>query len=240
MNMNRVDGRKPDEIRPVKITRNFLIHPEGSCLAEIGQTKIIITASIEERVPPFLRDTNNSWITAEYAMLPRATDQRTRRPANGNNPGRSVEIQRLIGRSLRAAFDLNGIGECSIRVDCDVIQADGGTRCASITGAFVAVFDAFRKAYKENLIAKFPSYKVTAAISAGIVQDNILLDLAYVEDSKAEVDANFVINEDLNILEIQGTSEKKPFNKDQLLKLLEISQKGILELIKYQKEILQI
>jgi ribonuclease PH len=240
MVVNRSDGRKNNEIRPVNITRNYLMYPEGSVLMEMGNTKIIITASVEERVPPFLRDTNNSWITAEYSMLPRATDQRTRRPVNGNNPGRSVEIQRLIGRSLRAAFDLSGIGECSVRVDCDVIQADGGTRCASITGGFVAIFDAFRKAYKENWIQRFPPYKVTAAISSGIVENNVYLDLAYEEDARAEVDANFVINEDLNILEIQGTSEKKPFNREQLLKLLEVSEKGINELINYQKELLQI
>ncbi|MHA1727749.1 MAG: ribonuclease PH [Promethearchaeota archaeon] len=237
----RSDGRKADELRPIKITRNYLLYPEGSVLIEQGNTKIIVTASVEEQIPRFMRDSNNSWITAEYNMLPRATDKRTRRPSYGKMPGRSIEIQRLIGRSLRGAFELNGIGECSIRVDCDVIQADGGTRCASITGGFVAVFDALRKAYQEGIINKFPDYKITAAISAGILNEGtLLLDLPYEEDSKAEVDANFVINEDTEILEIQGTSERKPFNKKQLMKLLDLAEKGIKELIDYQKKVLEI
>lgn len=244
MDFTRPDGRKSSELRPLKITRNYLLYPEGSVLVEQGDTKIIVTASIENKPPPFLMGTNNGWITAEYSMLPRATDKRMRRPTNGRNPGRSIEIQRLIGRSLRAAFDLNNIGEISIRVDCDVIQANGGTRCASITGGFVAVFDAFRKAYKEELIAKFPKYKVTAAISVGLLKDTTLLDLCYEEDSKADVDANFVMNanEDgnMNIIEIQGTSERKTFNRDQLLGFLDSAEKGIKEIIAYQKELLHI
>lgn len=240
MSFTRSDGRKKDELRPFKITRNYIMYPEGSVLIEQGNTKVIVNASVESKVPPFLRDSNNGWITAEYNMLPRSTDKRINRDRNGRTQSRSIEIQRLIGRSIRAAFDLNNIGEISIRVDCDVIQADGGTRCASITGAFVATFDAFRKAYQQNLIAKFPDYKVLAAISVGIIDDTTILDLDYSEDSTAEVDSNFVMTDDKNIVEIQGTSERKTFDRKRLSELLDLAEKGINELTIYQKEILNL
>ncbi|MCP4761792.1 MAG: ribonuclease PH, partial [archaeon] len=187
MSFERINGRKFDELRSFKITRNYLIHPEGSCLVEVGKTKIIVTASVEPMVPRFLKDSNCSWITATYNMLPRATDRRNNRDRDRRNtPGRTIEIQRLIGRSIRAAFDLDNIGECSIKIDCDVIQADGGTRCASITGAFVAAFDAFQKAYQTHgYVSKFPDYKITAAVSIGIIKGDPFLDLNYREDSNA-------------------------------------------------------
>jgi ribonuclease PH len=238
--VTRTDGRKFDQMRPIKISRNYLMYPEGSVLVEIGNTKVIVTASVEKGVPIFMRDSNNSWITAEYSMLPRATDRRNNRDRGHETQGRSVEIQRLIGRALRSAFDLDNIGEVSIKVDCDVIQADGGTRCASITGGFVAVFDALRQALTRGMIQKFPIYKITAAISVGIIKDNILLDLAYVEDSNADVDSNFVMTDDLSIAEIQGTSERKNFTKDKFFKMVELAEKGIKELTDYQKEILQL
>ncbi|MBD3350873.1 MAG: ribonuclease PH [Candidatus Lokiarchaeota archaeon] len=241
MTYERSDGRKYDELRKTKITRNYLMHPEGSVLIEQGNTKIIITASVEPNVARWMRDTNNSWITSEYSMLPRATDRRKRRPRNGRHtPGRSVEIQRLIGRSLRAGFNLKNIGEISIYVDCDIIQADGGTRCASITGGFVAAYDALKWAYENRYINRFPEFKQIAAISVGIIDEQALLDLPYEEDSKVDVDMNFVMNEDLNIVEIQGTSEGRVFSRDKLSELLDLAEKGIKELIDYQKEILNI
>lgn len=237
----RINGRNFNELRPTKITRNYLLYPEGSVLIEQGKTKVIVTASVEDSVPRWMRDTHNSWITSEYSMLPRATDRRRRRPRNGRyTPGRSVEIQRLIGRSLRAAFNLHHIGEVTVYVDCDVIQADGGTRCASITGGFVAVFDAFKRAYETNLITKFPDYMVTAAISVGIIDKQTLLDLNYEEDSSAGVDANFVMDKDLKLLEVQGTSEREKFTKEQFVEMIEYAQKGIKELTEYQSEVLGI
>jgi ribonuclease PH len=227
----RLDGRKFDEIRKTTFERNFLQYPEGSVLVTQGNTKVIITASVMENVPRFLQDTGTGWITAEYNMLPRATQSR--------NP-RESEIERLIGRSMRAAFNYEKLGERTIRVDCDVIQADGGTRCASITGAFVAVFDAINHLYNEQRIYDFPDYKVTAAISLGIKNDKIILDLNYEEDSKVDVDFNLVANEDLNLIEIQGTAEGAPFNKEKLNEILEVGQKGVLELIKIQKQVLNL
>ncbi|KKM89485.1 hypothetical protein LCGC14_1248260 [marine sediment metagenome] len=233
----RFDGRKNDEIRKTTITRDFLKYPEGSVLITQGSTKIIITASVEESVPRFLADTGTGWITAEYSMLPRATQNRNRRKTSD---GRSMEIQRLIGRSMRAAFNYEKLGERTIKVDCDVIQADGGTRCASITGAWVAVFDALNYLYNNQLIYSFPDYKILSAISLGLKGNEILLDLNYAEDSKVDVDFNLVMNEDSAIIEVQGTAEGAPFSKDKLSEIIELGEKGVLELIQIQKEILNI
>lgn len=235
----RSDGRKFDELRPTKITRNYLKYPEGSVLIEQGDTKVIVTASVSDQVARWMKDTDNSWITAEYSMLPRANDKRTSRERD-NTPGRSIEIQRLVGRALRAGFNLQNIGECMITVDCDVIQGDGGTRCASITGGFVAVYDAFKWTLDHGIIRKFPEYKHVAAISVGVMNGKPLLDLKYSEDSNIGVDINFVMNEDLEILEIQGTSEKEPLTKGLLFDIIPIAEKGIKELIAYQKQVLNL
>jgi len=233
----RFDGRKFNEIRTTKIKRNFLKYPEGSVLMTQGSTKVIVTASIIDSVPRFLVDTGTGWITAEYSMLPRATHVRNQRDTNR---GRSMEIQRLIGRSMRAAFNYEKLGERTIRIDCDVIQADGGTRCASITGAFIAVFDALNYLYNQQLIYDFPDYKVIAAISLGIKDDQVLLDLDYVEDSKVDVDFNLVMNENSEIIEIQGTAEGATFTKKKLDEIMELGEKGILDLIQIQKKELNI
>ena len=228
----RFDGRKFDELRNTVMKRNYLKYPEGSVLITQGNTKIIVTASVVESVPRFLVDTGTGWITAEYSMLPRATQVRNQREYQR---GRSVEIQRLIGRSIRAAFNYEKLGERTIKIDCDVIQADGGTRCASITGAFVAVFDAINYLYNEQLIYDFPDYKVVAAISLGLKNNHVFLDLDYNEDSKVDVDFNLVMNEDSEIIEIQGTAEGATFTKEKLKEVLNIGEAGILELIKTQK-----
>ncbi len=229
----RFDGRKNDDLRKTTIQRNYLKYPEGSVLITQGNTKVIVTASVIESVPRFLVDTGTGWITAEYSMLPRATQSRNNRE---RQRGRSVEIQRLIGRSIRAAFNYEKLGERTIRIDCDVIQADGGTRCASITGSFVAVFDAINYIYNEQLIYEFPDYKVVSAISLGVKNDQILLDLDYNEDSKADVDFNLVMNENSEIIEIQGTAEGATFSKEKLNEIVELGEKGILELIQLQKK----
>ncbi len=237
----RFDGRKFDEIRKTTFERNFLQYPEGSVLVTQGNTKVIVTASVMENVPRFLQDTGTGWITAEYNMLPRATHSRNARERDRSGvKGRTHEIQRLIGRSMRAAFNYEKLGERTIKVDCDVIQADGGTRCASITGAFVAVFDAINYLYNEQRIYDFPDYKVTAAISLGIKNDKVILDLNYEEDSKVDVDFNLVANEDLELIEIQGTAEGAPFDRDKLNKIIEIGEKGVLELINLQKKVLNL
>lgn len=233
----RFDGRKFNELRKTTIERNYLKYPEGSVLITQGNTKIIVTASVIESVPRFLVDTGTGWITAEYSMLPRATQTRNQRDTNR---GRSQEIQRLIGRSLRAAFNYEKLGERTIRIDCDVIQADGGTRCAAITGAFIAVFDAMNYLYNQQLLYDFPDYKVLAAISLGVKNNQILLDLNYAEDSKVDVDLNLVMNEDSEIVEVQGTAEGAAFTKDKLNDIIELGEKGVLELIQIQKEILNI
>ena len=233
----RVDGRKNDELRETSIQRNYLKYPEGSVLITQGNTKVIVTASVIESVPRFLVDTGTGWITAEYSMLPRATQSRSNRE---KQRGRSVEIQRLIGRSIRAAFNYEKLGERTIRIDCDVIQADGGTRCASITGSFVAVFDAINYIYNQQLIYEFPDYKVVSAISLGVKNDKILLDLDYNEDSKVDVDFNLVMNEDSEIIEVQGTAEGATFSKDKLNEIIELGEKGVLELIQIQKKILNL
>lgn len=233
----RIDHRMYDEIRKTTIQRNYLKYPEGSVLITQGNTKVIVTASVLDYVPRFLEDTGSGWITAEYSMLPRATQVRNRRD---KTRGRTVEIQRLIGRSIRAAFNYEKIGERTIRIDCDVIQADGGTRCASITGAFVAVFDALKYIYDERLIYEFPNYKTTAAVSLGIKNSELLLDLDYNEDSKVDVDFNLVMNEDLEYIEIQGTAEGATFNRKSLMEMLKLGEKGITDLMEIQKKVLNL
>ena len=234
--MIRIDGRKFDQIRDVKITRNFTKYAEGSVLIEMGETKVVCTASIEEKVPPFLRNTGTGWINAEYSMLPRSTQQRKVRDASkGKIDGRSQEIQRLIGRAIRSVVDLNKLGERTIWVDCDVIQADGGTRTASITGAFVAVAEAIYKLYREGLIKKMPIQNFVSAISVGIVNDECLLDICYEEDSNAQVDMNIIMTDRCEFVEVQGTGEERPFSKKDLNKLLELGEKGNKELIRIQR-----
>ena len=232
--MIRSDGRAPDQLREVKITLDFIKHAEGSCLIEFGDTKVICTASVEEKVPPFLKGTGQGWITAEYSMLPRATAQRTvREAAKGKLTGRTQEIQRLIGRSLRSAVDLTALGEITLWIDCDVIQADGGTRTASITGAFVALYRALERVEKVSAVKSF-----VAAVSVGIVDKQFLLDLNYAEDSMAEVDMNVVMNDEGLLVEVQGTAEGEPFSREDLNKLLDLGEKGIKELISIQKQAL--
>jgi ribonuclease PH len=233
--VKRSDGRGAKTLRPVKITRNYLKHAEGSVLIEIGDTKVICSASVEERVPMFLRKTGKGWVTAEYSMLPRSTHTRTSRDSMaGRVGGRAIEIQRLIGRSLRSIIDFNAIGERTIWIDCDVIQADGGTRTASITGAYVALVDAFRKLVKVGMIEKIPVKDSVAAISVGKVKGEILLDLDYEEDSKAEVDMNVIMTGSGRFVEIQGTAEGAVFTKKEMDGLIKVAQSGINELTRIQ------
>jgi ribonuclease PH len=235
----RFDNRKPDQMREVKMTRGFLKHAAGSCLIEMGETKVICAANIDEKVPPHLKNSGTGWITAEYSMLPASTKQRSVREASrGKLGGRTHEIQRLIGRALRAAVNLNILGERTIMIDCDVIQADGGTRTASITGAYVALYDAVSSMLKNRLIARNPILDQVAAISVGIVGENLFLDLNYEEDSNAEVDMNVVMTGKDHLIEVQCTAEGKPFSQDQLIKLVEIAQKGIHQLMKKQSDVL--
>lgn len=238
--MKRLDGRGPNNLRPIKIIRNYLKYAEGSVLIEMGDTKVICSASIEERVPPFLKNTGKGWITAEYSMLPRSTHTRTPRDSlTGRGSGRAFEIQRLIGRSLRAITDLNAFGERTIWIDCDVIQADGGTRTASINGAYVALVDAFRKLVKDGIIEKMPIKDSVAAVSVGKVGGKILLDLNYEEDSKAEVDMNIVMTGSGKFVEIQGTGEESVFTEKEANELIKLARKGIRELTKIQKKALE-
>jgi ribonuclease PH len=238
--VKRSDGRGPETLRPVRITRNYMKHAEGSVLIEMGDTKVICSASVEERVPQFLRNTGKGWITAEYSMLPRSTHTRTSRDSlTGRGSGRAFEIQRLIGRSLRSVTDLSGFGERTIWIDCDVIQADGGTRTASITGAYVALADAFRKMLKNGLIEKIPIKGSVAAVSVGKVDEGVLLDLNYEEDSRAQVDMNVVMTGDGRFVEIQGTAEESVFTRKEMDQLTRIAQKGIKELTRIQKKVLE-
>jgi len=221
------------------MTRHYIKHAEGSVLIEMGDTKVICSASVEERVPPFLRNTGKGWITAEYGMLPRSTHTRSSRESStGRASGRTFEIQRLIGRSLRSVADLNGFGERTIWIDCDVIQADGGTRTASITGAYVAMVDALRKMVKEGKIERMPIKDSVAAISVGKVAGHIVLDLNYEEDSRAEVDMNIVMTGQGGFVEIQGTAEGAVFSKKEMDALVRVAQKGIQELTRIQKKVL--
>lgn len=233
----RIDGRTAEQLREVNITTNFTKHPEGSVLISVGETKVICNASVEDRVPPFMRGQGKGWITAEYAMLPRATEQRNiRESSKGKVSGRTMEIQRLIGRALRAVIDLDSIGERTIWVDCDVIQADGGTRTASITGAFVAVALACGKLLKEEKISEMPIKHFLAATSVGISDEGEpILDLCYEEDSTASVDMNIVMTDQNEFVELQGTGEEATFSPHELNQLISLAQKGIGELFSIQK-----
>lgn len=235
----RTDGRKNDELRNVKITTDYIIHPEGSVLIEMGNTKVICNATVEENVPPFKKDTGEGWVTAEYAMLPRATGTRNKRDISRlKQNARGVEIQRLIGRALRAAVDLSLLGERAIIVDCDVIQADGGTRTASVTGGFVALYLACRRLLEAGEIDKNPVVNFVSAVSVGIVDGVPQLDLCYEQDSRADVDMNVIMTDKGEFVEVQGTGEENTFTMDELLRLLELAKKGSGELQKIQREVL--
>lgn len=235
----RSDGRKPEDLRKITITRNFIKHAEGSVLVEFGDTKVICNASVEESVPPFLRGKGSGWVTAEYSMLPRSTHTRSpREAAKGKIGGRTHEIQRLIGRSLRAVIDLTALGERCIHIDCDVIQADGGTRTASITGAYIALAEAVNWLMAKGSIAKNPLREAVAAVSVGIVGGEVLLDLDYSEDSTAEVDMNFVVTSSGRFVEVQGTAEAEPFTVEQMDEMRMVALEGINQLLKIQQEAL--
>jgi ribonuclease PH len=232
----RADGRLDEQLRPTRITPNYLIHAEGSVLVESGKTKVICTASIEDRVPPFRRNSGKGWVTAEYGMLPRATTTRTQREASsGRVGGRTQEIQRLIGRSLRAVTKMEELGERTVTLDCDVIQADGGTRTASITGAFVALALAVSKMREQDMIRTMPIVDYVAATSVGIVEGMPMLDLAYIEDSKADVDMNVIKTGAGLYIELQGTAEAMPFGREALNRLLDLADTGIRQLIALQR-----
>ncbi|MFH1026138.1 MAG: ribonuclease PH [Nitrospirota bacterium] len=236
----RPDGRNENEVRSVKIQRSFIENAEGSVLISIGNTRVICTASIEDRVPPFLKDQKRGWVTAEYSMLPRATQTRTlRESTTGRISGRTHEIQRLIGRALRSVVDLSGLGERTIWIDCDVLQADGGTRTASITGAFICLSDALKYALRNGLIEKSPLKDYLAAISVGVVHGKPMVDLCYAEDSIAEVDMNVVMTGNGRFVEIQGTAEGVPFSRDSLDMLIKLAEKGINNLIAIQKKYIE-
>ncbi|MFF2480587.1 ribonuclease PH [Paenibacillus sp. NPDC058071] len=235
----RIDGRAPSELRPVKITTGVNKYAEGSVLIEVGETKVICTASVEERVPPFMKGQGKGWITAEYSMLPRATHSRNQREsARGKLTGRTMEIQRLIGRALRSVVDLHALGERTITLDCDVIQADGGTRTTSITGSFVALCLAVNKLNAASPFAKYPITDYLASVSVGVIQEEALLDLNYDEDSKAKVDMNVVMTGGGAFVEVQGTGEEAPFSRAELNQLLELAEGGILQLVEQQREAL--
>lgn len=239
--MPRNDGRANDEMRKIKITKNFIIYPAGSALIQVGRTKVNCAATVEDKVPPFLRDKKSGWVTAEYSMLPSSTHTRTNREASrGKLSGRTQEIQRLIGRSLRAVVDLEAMGERTIWIDCDVIQADGGTRCASITGAFIAMALAFKKLKKEKRIDSIPIKNYVAAVSVGVSGNQNILDLDYEEDSSAAVDLNIVKTGLGGFVEIQGTAEREPFSDKQMGSLLSLADKGVKELIAIQENVVEI
>ena len=232
----RPSGRKANQLRAVSFTRGFTKHAEGSCLVKFGDTHVLVTASLDEKVPPWLKGQGKGWVTAEYGMLPRATHERTRREAAaGKQSGRTQEIQRLIGRALRAVVDLKALGERQINIDCDVLQADGGTRTASITGSWVALHFAFERLIKEGKLAVNPITGQVAAVSCGLWEGKAVLDLDYPEDSKAEADANFVLTGSGGIVEVQGTAEQDPFSEAQFMELLNLAKKGIGELTHLQR-----
>jgi len=233
----RPSGRPADALRSVRLEPDFAKYAEGSCLARFGDTHVLCTASVEEKVPPFLRNSGTGWVTAEYGMLPRSTHTRTdREAARGKQSGRTQEIQRLIGRSLRTVTDLVALGERQVRIDCDVIQADGGTRTAAITGSYVALHRALSKLVSQGALAKLPLLDHVAAVSCGIHQSTPVLDLDYAEDSTADADANFVLTGAGKIIEVQGTAERAPFSEEELLGLLRLARKGIGELVALQKQ----
>ena len=224
-------GRKNDEMREVRVTKNYIMHPEGSVLIEFGNTKVICNATVEEKIPPFLRGSGTGWITAEYSMLPRATNNRVQREASkGKVAGRTMEIQRLIGRALRSSIDLSKLGERTIIIDCDVIQADGGTRTASITGAYLAMELAIEKLIDDGKLNEIPIISKVAAISVGKIKNDILLDLEYEEDSKADVDMNIIMNDKGEFIEIQGTGEEATFTQDDLMKFIAVSKNAFAKL----------
>ena len=232
----RPSGRAPDQLRPVSLEPGFSRHAEGSCLVKFGDTHVLCTASVDEKVPPWMRNSGKGWVTAEYGMLPRSTHTRTdREAARGKQSGRTQEIQRLIGRSLRAVVNLQAMGERQINIDCDVLQADGGTRTASITGAWVALHYAFERLIKDGKLAVNPLTGTVAAVSCGLWEGTAVLDLDYPEDSKADADANFVLTGTGGIVEVQGTAEKDPFTEAQFHELLALAKKGIGELVALQK-----
>ena len=233
--MTRIDGRGVNELRPIKVTKDFIKHAEGSCLMEFGRTRVVCTASVEEGVPPFLKNTGKGWITAEYGMLPRSTDTRMKREKTLNS-GRTQEIQRLIGRSLRAVVDTTMLGERTVKIDCDVLEADGGTRTASVTGGFIALALALKKMKKQGTIAQIPLTDCVAAVSVGICRGTPFLDLNYVEDSGADMDMNVVMVGKGQFVEVQGTAERQAFSKDQMDKLLDLAAQGIRKLILIQKK----
>jgi ribonuclease PH len=237
--MARQDGRAPDAVRPTRLTPDFTMHAEGAVLIEVGRTKVICTASVEERVPPFLRGSGKGWVTAEYGMLPRATTTRTQREATaGKVGGRTQEIQRLIGRSLRSVTSMNELGERTIWIDCDVIQADGGTRTAAITGGFVALVLALERLREKGSLPRVPVTDYVAATSVGVIGGTPMLDLAYEEDSRADVDMNVVQTSDGRFIEVQGTAETQPFHRAELDELLALANTGIATLIGYQREVI--
>jgi ribonuclease PH len=240
-NVPRPSGRAPDELRAIRFTRNFTKHAEGSVLIELGDTRVLCTASVEDKVPPFLKGAGSGWITAEYGMLPRSTGTRMQREAaHGRQSGRTQEIQRLIGRALRAGADLKALGERTVTIDCDVLQADGGTRTASITGGYVALTDAVNRLLDGGMIEKNPLFGMVASVSAGIYAGMPVLDLDYAEDSQAETDMNIVMNEAGAFIEIQGTAEGHAFRNDELQTMLRLAKKGIDELILAQRQALNI
>ena len=235
----RPSGRRPEQLRDIRITRHYTKHAEGSVLIEFGETRVVCTVSVEEKVPPFLKGKGQGWVTAEYGMLPRSTGNRmTREAAAGKQGGRTMEIQRLIGRALRSAVDMKKLGERTFAIDCDVIQADGGTRTASITGACVALVDAIGDVRKRGLISDNPLRYLVASVSAGIFGGEAVLDLDYAEDSNAETDMNFVMNDQGGFIEIQGTAEGKTFSLDEMLAMTKLAQQGVQQLIAQQKKAL--
>jgi ribonuclease PH len=232
----RPSGRAPDQLRKISLEPGFSRHAEGSCLVKFGDTHVLCTASVDERVPPWMRNSGKGWVTAEYGMLPRSTHTRTdREAARGKQSGRTQEIQRLIGRALRAVVDLPAMGERQINIDCDVLQADGGTRTASITGAWVALHFAFDRLIKEGKLTANPMTGQVAAVSCGLFEGAAVLDLDYPEDSKAQADANFVLTGDGGIVEVQGTAEDKPFSEPQFMELMVLAKKGVIELTHLQR-----
>lgn len=237
--MTRFDGRETEELRNIKITRDYTMYADGSVLLEAGNTKVLCTTMVEDKVPPFLRGQGKGWVTAEYNMLPSATQVRKPRDmSRGKVDGRTVEIQRLIGRALRSVVDLEKLGERTIWVDCDVLQADGGTRTAAITGSFIALMEAFHKLVEKGALSQIPVRTQVAAVSVGIVGGEAMLDLCYVEDAAAEVDMNVVMTAHGEIIEIQGTGEERPFTKEEFARLMELAELGIQGLVNLQREAL--
>lgn len=236
----RPDGRATDQLRPTTLERNVIKFAEGSCLIKMGDTHVLCAATVEERVPPFLKGTGQGWVTAEYSMLPRSGRQRNQRDSNRGPNGRSMEIQRLVGRALRAVVDLNALGERTVTIDCDAVLADGGTRCASITGGFVALYDAFRWMNENRMIKKMPLKEQLAAVSVGVYRGIEVLDLNYDEDSNAHTDMNIVMTNSGKFVEVQGTAESDPFSAETLGKMLSLAKKGIGELTQMQREVLGI